>query len=88
MTTIEVVPIPNFRVYWANANDSGCHTCQAPDIKGALTEAIQSGINSLDWTQCWQDCGDHWLVTDLCDPQADKQRLQKHEKDSSARSSV
>lgn len=54
-----------FRIPWANLEDDGCFTCEAIDYKAALVQAIIEGICSLDWTEVWKDCGDHWEIWDL-----------------------
>ena len=57
--------MPQFRVYWVSVENDGCFSCEAADLKNALTESINHGICSLDWTEAWEDCGDHWEIHDL-----------------------
>ncbi|HEY9748315.1 MAG TPA: hypothetical protein V6C63_06545 [Allocoleopsis sp.] len=53
--------------HWVNVEDSGCFSCEAETLKDALVESIRQGICSLDWSEAWKDCGDHWEILDLLD---------------------
>lgn len=54
-----------FRIHWASVEDDGCFSCEAANLKAALTESIRHGICSLDWVEAWEDCGDRWKIYNL-----------------------